>query len=362
VYSPLRYAGHIFWKRRPVQLTFFVTRRCNAGCPFCFYRRKGDAQPLSEPELALDEVERLAPFVGRLLWLAFSGGEPFMREDIVDISRIFYRHAKPSIMLISTNGLMPEAIAERTEEILRDCPRTTVVVKLSLDGVGEAHDVLRGSPGSFDKVMRTYGLLGELTGKYSNFELGMNTVFCPENENEMEEIFDFTRGLKRLRTHTLSLVRGEVRDSGPKALDLNKYREAAGRLEADIRGRSQTGYRFFGAGLKSAQDILQRRYIYETISAGKRLIPCYAGALNLVLTETGEVYPCEMLSRRMGSVRDYDYDMRALVRSDEARSAVGRIRATECHCSHECYFMTNILFNPRLYPALLRESLKLESQ
>jgi radical SAM protein with 4Fe4S-binding SPASM domain len=93
------------------------------------------------------------------------------------------------------------------------------------------------------------------------------------------------------------------------------------------------------------------------MSARKRLIPCYAGALNLVLTETGDVYPCEMLGRRMGSVRETDYDLRELVRSDEARSVLGRIRANGCHCSHECYFMSNILFNPRQYPALLRESL-----
>lgn len=357
MYSPLRYAGHILWKRRPVQLTFFVTKRCNANCPFCFYPRKNGTQPPDEPELSLREVEKLAPSLGSLLWLAFSGGEPFMREDIVDLSRIFYKHCKPSIMLISTNGLMREVVAERTEEILRDCPRSTVVVKLSLDGVGAAHDALRGLPGSFDKVMRTYGLLGELTEKYSNFELGVNTVFCPQNENEMAEIFEFTRGLKKLRTHTLSLMRGETCESEPKALDLKKYREAAGMLEAEIKGRARNGYRFFGARLKSAQDILQRRYIYETVSARKRLIPCYAGALNLVLTETGDVYPCEMLGRRMGSVRETDYDLRELVRSDEARSVLGRIRANGCHCSHECYFMTNILFNPKQYPALLRESL-----
>ena len=30
-----------------------------------------------------------------------------------------------------------------------------------------------------------------------------------------------------------------------------------------------------------------------------------------------------------------------------------------CYCTHECYFMTNILFNPRLYPALAREYIQL---
>jgi len=32
---------------------------------------------------------------------------------------------------------------------------------------------------------------------------------------------------------------------------------------------------------------------------------------------------------------------------------------SRCHCTHECYFMTNILFNPRLYPSLMKEYLLL---
>jgi hypothetical protein len=37
----------------------------------------------------------------------------------------------------------------------------------------------------------------------------------------------------------------------------------------------------------------------------------------------------------------------------------GSIRNNECYCTHECYFMTNILFNLHMYPALMREYLQL---
>ena len=36
-FSPLRHVDSIFWKRKPVHVTFFVTKICNAACPFCFY-------------------------------------------------------------------------------------------------------------------------------------------------------------------------------------------------------------------------------------------------------------------------------------------------------------------------------------
>jgi radical SAM protein with 4Fe4S-binding SPASM domain len=91
----------------------------------------------------------------------------------------------------------------------------------------------------------------------------------------------------------------------------------------------------------------------------KRVTPCYAGRLNVVLTESGEVFPCEILTGSLGNIRDRDYDIMKVLRSEEALKLTASILNKGCYCTHECYFMTNILFNPRLYPALLREYLRL---
>src|SRR3990172_6521916 len=48
MYSWLRHAGSILWKRQPIQLTFFVTRKCNARCPFCFYLRSAEGTSAAE--------------------------------------------------------------------------------------------------------------------------------------------------------------------------------------------------------------------------------------------------------------------------------------------------------------------------
>ena len=71
-----------------------------------------------------------------------------------------------TVMLYSTNGLNPERIAETTGRVLADCRRSTVVVKVSLDAVGEAHDRLRGVPGGFERAVRTYRLLARLLDRY----------------------------------------------------------------------------------------------------------------------------------------------------------------------------------------------------
>ncbi|GMR21187.1 MAG: hypothetical protein BMS9Abin36_1786 [Gammaproteobacteria bacterium] len=359
MYSPLRHTGSILSKGQPIQLTFFVTRKCNAKCPFCFYVNNTRCARVSEPELSLDEINMISLSLDKLLWLAFSGGEPYLRKDLVEISKVFYQQNSPVFMLFPTNGLLPDLIRYKTEQILQHCKNSIVTVKLSIDGLHSDHDALRNTPGCFDKTMETYHLLGKLLEWYPNFELGVNTVFCSENQDKMDEIIDFVQDLMNVKTHTISMVRGNLESSHYKEVDHEKYRRAINRLENNLKNRTSSIYRFRGARLKAAQDILQRRLIHQTMRSHERQIPCYAGRLNLVLTETGDVYPCEILSTSFGNVRDYNYNIKEIVRSEMARPVLDSIFNKRCYCTHECYFITNILFNPRLYPALAKEYMQI---
>jgi MoaA/NifB/PqqE/SkfB family radical SAM enzyme len=357
-YSPFRHIGSAFWKRKPVQLTFFLTKRCNAKCSFCFYlsKREGDEKT---PELSLNEIEKISASMGKLLWLAFSGGEIFLRDDLPEITKVFYEKNKPALILLPTNGLLPDVIRDKTEEILRQCPKSTIVVKLSIDGPEELHDSIRGVKGAFRKTIETYEALSGLLDKYKNFELGVNSVFMSLNQDKMEWLIEFVKGMKMIKTHTVSLIRGDVSDEGLKAVDTSKYLKTITNMEADLKGNSASIYRFRGARLKAAQDILQRRLIHDTLIKKRRLIPCYAGRLNLVLTEAGDVYPCESFTMGMGNVRDFGCDVAGLLNSEKAKGVPENIEKGGCYCTHECYLMTNILFNPRGYGGLLKEYFRL---
>lgn len=354
-YSPFRHIGSVLWKRSPIQLTFFLTKRCNSRCPFCFYRSDRDIPEEHGPELSLGEIENISASMGNLLWLAFSGGEIFLRDDIVDIAKVFYERNKPAIILFPTNGLLTDVIREKIETILKYCHNSTVVVKLSLDGPEHIHDIVRGKDGSFKKTMRTYEALGGLIDAYPNFELGINTVFCAANQQHMDEVIEFVSRLEKIKTHTVSLVRGK----GLEEIDIERYRETIDKLAGNLRKKISGTYRFRGAGLKAAQDILQRRLIYDTETRKKKLIDCYAGRLNLVLTETGDLFPCESFTMKMGNVRDDGYNIKEMMRSRRVRDILGSIRENGCFCSHECYLMTNILFSIRMYPQLMKEYLQL---
>jgi radical SAM protein with 4Fe4S-binding SPASM domain len=358
-YSPFRHIDSVIWKRSPIHLTLFLTKRCNARCRHCFYIYDRNLSPENYDELSLDEVERISASMGNLLWLAFSGGEIFLRDDIVEITKAFYKNNKPSIILFSTNGLLTDKISGTIEAILQDCPESTVTVKLSLDGPESLHDSMRGSAGSFNKTMRTYNELGKLLKRYPNFELGINTVFSAENQDYMDELIEFVNGLKNIKTHTVSLIRGDVHDECLKKVNVNKYLETIQKIESNLKNNRSSIYRFRGAKIKAAQDIIQRRLIHETMLQNRQLIQCYAGRLNIVITETGNIFPCESFSMRLGNIRESDYDIERVLKSGDAQKVISTIKKKSCFCTHECYMMTNILFNPIMYPALIKEYLQI---
>jgi radical SAM protein with 4Fe4S-binding SPASM domain len=358
-YSPFRHLGSVLWKRTPIQLTLFLTSRCNARCPFCFYLSRPRQDNLEE--LSLGELAKISSSVGNLLWLAFSGGEIFLRDDLLEITRLFYRNNKPAIILLPTNGLIPKTIYRNTEAILKSCPNSVVTVKLSLDGPEELHDSLRGVEGAYSKMIFCYETLAGLLDKYDNFELGINTVFCAANQDKMAETIELVAGLDKIKTHTISLIRGEVLADDLKEVSMAKYQAAIGMLEANMKKSRHNGYNFVGAGLKTAQDILQRRLIYETATKKEQLIPCQAGKLTAVVTETGDVYPCESFQDKLGNLRNSDYDLPQILGSEKGRLAMAAIKNNKCYCTHECYMIMNILFNPGQYPALFREYARLQA-
>ncbi len=352
MHAALRHLPALLLKTRPAHLTFFVTRRCNSRCPFCFYADARDREG-GPPELSLDEVRRVAGSMGPLLWVLFSGGEPYLREDLAAIGQAFHDANGAAFLTVPTNGTLPDAIEETTAELLRRCPRSTVVVKLSLDGVGADHDRLRGTPGGFAKAMRSCERLARLARRERRLELGVNTVFCRENQARMDGIVDLVAGLDGVRAHTLTLARGDATAGGFADADLGLYRRATARLEAIW---SRRFHRFAGGALKAAHDRVRHRLVPEIARSGRRPVPCSAGRLAVVLSETGELWACE--GRRgdpLGNVREAGYDVGAVLRSAAALRARDEIASGACACAHECNLLVDVLFQPRAYPRLLRE-------
>ena len=262
------------------------------------------------------EIGKISASLGNLLWLAFSGGEPFLRQDLVEIAEVFYKRNRPCIILIPTNGLLPDVIVKNTEEILKRCRKSTIAVKLSLDGPLEVHDRsarrarrIQQDHGDLQAFARVARPLPELRTGHQFRSLQRE----PGQDGRTDR---FGQQLEGVRAHTVSLIRGEVAEARLKKVAPEVYARIGERLAQDLRSRAAGRYRFSGAGLKAAQDILQRRLIHRTLVGKKRQIPCFAGRLSLVLTETGDVIPASRSMMKMGNVRDYGCDVKKLLESE----------------------------------------------
>ncbi len=71
------------WDRGPAHVDFNVTNGCNLACSHC-HSSSGDKLPR---ELHIDEVKDVVTQLHEMgvLTIAFAGGEPFIRKDILSI-------------------------------------------------------------------------------------------------------------------------------------------------------------------------------------------------------------------------------------------------------------------------------------
>jgi MoaA/NifB/PqqE/SkfB family radical SAM enzyme len=132
----------------PMNLTISVSYRCNSRCKTCnVWQRPND-------DFTLEEYDKTFASIGRdAYWFTFSGGEPRLRKDLPEIVEAAYRHCRPGIINIPTNGIQDKIIPARIERVLQAAPTSDVIVNLSLDGVGEKHDIVRGVKGNFERAI-----------------------------------------------------------------------------------------------------------------------------------------------------------------------------------------------------------------
>jgi radical SAM protein with 4Fe4S-binding SPASM domain len=168
--------------RLPTNGTIELTHRCPLACAHCYNNLPvGDREALRR-ELSTDELRRIIDEIADAgcLWLLFTGGEIFARQDFLEI----YTHAKQRGLLVSlfTNGTqLTPAIAD-TLAIWRP-----FAIEITLYGrTRETYERLTGVPGSFDRCMRGIRLLKE-----RGLPLKLKTVAVTINRHEIHDMQRF---------------------------------------------------------------------------------------------------------------------------------------------------------------------------
>jgi MoaA/NifB/PqqE/SkfB family radical SAM enzyme len=323
------------WPRMlPLNLTVGLTYRCNSKCKTCNIWRRESSNELSAGEF--DEVFRK---IGGAYWFTLSGGEPFLRNDIVEICRSVHDNCKPGIINIPTNGLLCDVIPGRVKEILEVCPDSQIVVNVSMDGIGEQHDEIRGVRGNFERAMKTYEALRSLNSK--NFELGIHTVISAFNVHEIPQIYEQLKGLKPDSYITeIAEERVELGTVGEKITpSLEDYSKAIDYLSERIKKEEWKGI----SKLTQSFRLEYYKLVKRTLKEKRQVISCYAGFASAQIAPDGDVWSCCIRAEPLGNLRDVNYDFKKVWFSEKADKIRKSIKAGDCYCplANACY--TNML-------------------
>jgi MoaA/NifB/PqqE/SkfB family radical SAM enzyme len=319
------------------RITISLTDRCNSRCITCFiWRNEGTQFDLDSR--ALDNLARSALFLGAEE-ITLTGGEIFLRDDIVDIVRRL-RCNRRGYLSLATNALETErivvAVARMQGEGLR--PDRAVI---SLDGKPETYARIRGVKDGFDRAVATARRL-----KAMGLDITLIFTITRHNIDEMLWASDFAgaEGFEINYYPEIEAARFEKTKPAPPFNDEQK--EKILRNLAEIYRRR--GHFYF--------DDSNWLYVQRFFS-GRNVTSCEAGRQNIFVNWDGRVYPCEGLpgtEQHLGTLKEQSLD--SIWKSTRAGEVRRFIRRDACQ---PCYIACDLIPSLRKkVPSMLWHSLK----
>ena len=338
----------------PEQVIFFITDKCNLSCAHCFYWEDLNRET---KEATLKEIEKFSRTLGNFSFLTLTGGEPFLRDDIPEIIKIFRENNSVTRVSIPTNGFFTERIIKTTANILKDVRGMYLSVKISLDGLEEKHDAIRGEKGAFLRAVNTYDELVKLKKTNPGFKVGIVMTYSALNQASLPETLEFIEEKLDPDLISVTFARGNTRDPKIKEADVINYLELYKRIISFSLNRENKHkglpYRFYRAYKSKLSEM-----VAQIKEQNQRLFPCYAGRLLCIIDSALNVYPCEMIEKTFGNIREFDYDFRKLWFSKNAESLRKGIEDSKCFCTYECGLQISMFFNLKMIFFLVSRMLR----
>ncbi|MFA5119260.1 MAG: radical SAM protein [Candidatus Omnitrophota bacterium] len=194
---------------KPHWIFVSLTHRCNYSCQMC-----GVSKILREHELELGLLQKVFKEVAQ--WdsdpvMVFTGGEPFLREDIFEI-----------IACAVSLGIRLELVSNGSQIKDRGIARKIIRsglsnIAVSLDGASAGvHDAIRGVPGAFEAALEALSLLSEEKRSYpAGPQISVWTTIMKENVGELSGIIPVTRarGVECLVYHPVIVTQDDMQNT-----------------------------------------------------------------------------------------------------------------------------------------------------
>lgn len=347
----------------PYRINHLVTNMCNSRCLTCNVWKIYEQNPkLLEGEMKIDEYDRMFKGLPDLLWFNFAGGEPFLRNDLAQILCSAVENCgKLMVCDTSTNGLMPGRIEEIALEIMEDAKPSIFSVGVSLDGVEELNNKIRGVKGDYKRALETYRRLRELAEQYGNFLTHINYTISAFNVGRLG---DFVKELNDegldIRCEDISVsianvgVQWDIHDTNAPMVINNAaaaFKDIDFLLQNTSRGLSLTPNkeRYF---IKRIFLNLAKKYLSRH---NEMVLPCAASFASTFVDAYSNVNTCLVSGIPLGSLRENDFSFKKIWFSKKAKEVRQLVKEGKClRCWNGCESWGTILQN---LPMVMRYSL-----
>lgn len=296
----------------PFRINVAVTYRCNLRCKMCniwkIYRESPD---LARDEMCSDDYTRLFESVSHdLFWLGLTGGEPFLKKDLVDIVNLAAsKSPKLHILELTTNGFSEGPIEKKVNEILEDANIPFITVGVSIDGPPLMHDCIRGRKEAWSRAIATYKKLCEISSSHPNLSPHISYTISQHNAGCFSDFLNALaeEGIK-METDLISV--------GIEHIGHIYHNVGSGKgsllygANADIQfllSRIRI-LRYFNKGVvEIGRDLFKKMFLISAIDflkkPNKMAIPCAALFCSCFIDPFGFVYPCSIYGKKLGNVR-----------------------------------------------------------
>ena len=301
-----------------------VTYRCNSKCIMCSIWKSPSTEEL-EPSV-------YSRIPSSLRTINITGGEPFLRSDLLEVITVIHDRVPGSRLVFSSNGLLTDRIVDTMMKIRSIHPRAGVGI--SIDGLEQTHDRIRGVPGMFKRAVATVKSLKDRG--FTDLRIAMTVT--AENQSEIIDVFELSRDLGVEFTITMAhgsdIYFGELDDT----LNADRsvlLKETGELIRRQLRSRHPKDW-LRAYHTKGMVDEEIKKY-FET--------RCEAGRRYFFMSPKGDVFPCNALDLQVGNISSAASLDEMFTSSMEKR--VGRaVRSCRKGCWMICNTRSLILRHP----------------
>jgi len=249
------------------------------------YQHKHVAEAQKAEELSIETIRKLP----EMAFCNVTGGEPFIRQDLQQIVEELYR--KADRIVIVTNGYF-------TDRVLAMCKAFPKVgLRISMEGLRETNDAIRGIPNGFDRGIESLRKLAEL----GHPDVGFSTTVQDLNCHDLIHLYEMGNELG-FEHATATLHNSFYFKKFDNEIE-NKYEVAKAfeeLINRMLRYKSPKKWfrAYFNHGLIN--------YVYGQ----PRLLPCEMSEDAFFVEPYGDVVPCNGMVKKavMGNLSTQTWD------------------------------------------------------